>query len=422
MQSTGKPTRQRIVVATILFVAMVIAYVDRVNISILAVSNTFVTDMGIKGQPVKIGMMMTLFLIAYAFGQLVLSPIGDYWGPRKSMCLALILMAVSMLVGGIAPTFAVMLLCRVMLGLGEGIQFPIQSTFVKRWFPPQERGKANAVWNIGTALGPAIAMPFFAWIIASHGWHASFFSCAAAGLIPLCLFWFYTADTPRKHKRVNAVELQHIEEGLAKEAQRIEPGTGESFRKNISLVCTDYRVWLSIIIATTNNSVYWGLVTWLPTYLKSARGFSWAAMGILSSMPFILAIVSKIIAGWASDYIGRRAPFCAIGGLGAAVGIYFSAIVSDNYASAALICFGLGLQIMGTPLNLTMLQGFVPTRVVSLAAGIMGGVSFAVASLVPTMIGYCISLTGGFTGGFYLLVGMALVGMVASLILSVQKY
>jgi sugar phosphate permease len=418
----ARATRQRLVLGTILFFAMVTAYIDRVNISILAASNAFLVDMGIKGQPVKIGMLMTLFLIAYAVGQLLLSPIGDYWGPRKAMCGAVILMAISMLVGGIGPTFMVMLLSRVVLGLGEGIEFPLHSTFVKTWFPPQERGKANAVWNVGTVLGPAVAMPFFAWIVASRGWHWSFFVCAVLGMGPLYLFWFHTTDTPREHKKVNVLELQHIEAGLTKEAQSVDEGKGESLWENVRLVISNYRVWLSIVIGITNYGVYWGLVTWLPTYLKTARGFSWTAMGILSSMPFILSIASKLIGGWASDYVGRRAPFCAIGALGAAISIYFSPAVANNYTSAVLISFGLGLQLVGTPLNLTMLQGFVPTRVVSLAAGIMGGISFGFASFVPALIGYTIGLTGSFNGGFYILVGMSLAGMIASLVLSIQKY
>ena len=120
--------------------------------------------------------------------------------------------------------------------------------------------------------------------------------------------------------------------------------------------------------------------------------------------------------------MARTAPFCAAGALGAAVSIYFSPGVANNYTSAILIAFGLGLQMVSTPLNLTMLQGFVPTRVISLAAGLMGGISFSVASFVPAAIGYAISVTGGFHGGFYILVGLSLAGALSALVLTFQKY
>ena len=70
----------------------------------------------------------------------------------------------------------------------------------------------------------------------------------------------------------------------------------------------------------------------------------------------------------------------------------------------------------------TMLQEMVPSRAISMGAGIMNGLSFCFASLGPLFIGYCISLTGGFAGALYVLVGMALVGTVSTLILAWQKY
>ena len=63
----------------------------------------------------------------------------------------------------VPSSFALMLVSRGMLGLGEGMHYPVQMKFVKNWFPPLERGKANSVWQFSLFVGPAIAMPFFAW-------------------------------------------------------------------------------------------------------------------------------------------------------------------------------------------------------------------------------------------------------------------
>lgn len=419
-----KPSRQRFLLLAILFITLFVAYVDRVNISVIVASDAFLNDMGIKGQPVQIGLLMSSFLIAYGFSNVFLSAIGDYWGQRKSICAAVIIWILSMFIGGIAPTFAIMLISRVLLGIGEGIHFPLQSTYVKRWFPPQERGKANACWSIGSSFAPAIAMPFFAWLVAHYAWHTSFLFCMFLGLIPLYLLWFYTADTPQEHKKVNSLELQHIEQGLAKEFRLQTDGEDpvESLWTRIKLVAGDYRIWLVTIISSMNNCIYWGLITWLPTYLKSARGFSWTEMGVLSSMPFVLGILCKVFAGWASDRVGKRAPFCVIGGLGAAIGIYFGAVVSNNYVAALFICMGLGLQIMSVPLSFSMLQQFLPDRVISLGTGISSGIGIGISALVPALIGLVISITGGFSGALYLLVGMALIGMLSALVLAWKKY
>ena len=59
------PTRQRVILVIILFVTLLVAFLDRVNVSVLLADNQFLTDMGIKGHPVQMGILMTLFLIAY---------------------------------------------------------------------------------------------------------------------------------------------------------------------------------------------------------------------------------------------------------------------------------------------------------------------------------------------------------------------
>lgn len=216
----ARPTRRRLSIVAIIFIGIVIAYLDRVVVSVLAANNPFLTEMGIKGQPLKIGMMMSAFLAAYGIGNVALGPLGDYLGPRKAMCLCIITWIISMFIGGIAAVFTTFIVARIILGIGEGFYYPMQSVYIKNWFPPQERGRANAMWIIGQSVAPALAMPLFAYLIGKYGWRESYFFCIVLSLIPLYLLWFHTTDTPRTNKKVNALELQYIEEGLAKEKKR----------------------------------------------------------------------------------------------------------------------------------------------------------------------------------------------------------
>ena len=93
----------------ILFIGISVAYLDRVNIAVIAANPEFLADMGITGQPVKVGLMMSLFLVAYAISNVVLSPLGDYLGPRKAMVTAYVIMCASLLTGGMAATFGMLL-------------------------------------------------------------------------------------------------------------------------------------------------------------------------------------------------------------------------------------------------------------------------------------------------------------------------
>jgi len=327
-----KPTRYRVVIVLILLLTLLIAYLDRVNVSVLLTDNVFLTDMGIKGKPVQMGLLMTMFLIAYGLSNVILSPIGDWLGPRKAMTLSIVLWAFSLFLGGIAATFTMMLAARVILGLGEGMHWPMQGKYVKNWFPSHERGKANAVWVVGLMAGPAIAMPFLTWVIHNY------------------------------------------------------------------------------------------VMSWLPSYLKVARGFSWSAMGALSSLPYVLGMFCVLASGFISDKIGRRAPVCCVAMIGAAIGIYAGANATSNLSAAILISVGIAFIGFGIAPAWAMIQDIVPSKAVGAGTGMMNGVSNGGSAFAPVIMGWLIAITGSYVGGLMYLVGLALLAACFAAILAFQKY
>jgi sugar phosphate permease len=422
IDQAAKPTHQRHMLAAILLIVVFFSYIDRVNVSILVVDPEFLEYFGITGQAVQKGLLMTLFLAAYGVGNVVLAPLGDFLGPRKAMALAVVIWGVSLIIGGLAPTFTLMLFSRVILGLGEGLHFPMQSKYIKEWFRPDERGKANAVWQTGMAIAPAVAMPLFTWIIHLTGWRSSFFILAAAGLIPLAAIWFLTADKPRDHKRINQLEIDHIEAGLAAERAKaaVPADASDTLLSKFKAFATDYQFWLLVIYYVVHTSVLWGAMTWVPSYLKEARGFSWTAMGMLASLPWILGVVTKILSGYLCDKMGRRAPVILFAMIGVGIGVYFGANATDNMTAAIFLAFGIGSIGLGGPAAWTLMQDIVPSRGISTAAGIMNGVGNGFSSLAPVAIGFLISVTGSYVGGLYYLVGCSMVGGVATLILTLK--
>jgi len=315
-----------------------------------------------------------------------------------------------------------MLGARLLLGVGEAMHWPMQSKFVKNWFPPGERGKANSLWLFGLFIGPALAMPFFTWVIKSFGWRPSFFILAAIGLVPLLLIWKFTRDFPHELKSVNSAELEYIENGMKAEREA-EAQTGKvSVWDNIKLFISDYRFWLVTIYYACNASIWWGSMAWLPSYLKVSRGFSWAEMGALSSLPYILGMISVLICGWWTDKVGRRAPFSAASMLGAALFVYLGAHAPDNMTSAIFISLGIGSLGIGQPANWSLLQQIVPGKAIGTGAGVMNGIANGAAALAPLIIGFLISTTGSYIGGLMYLVFLGAVGCLGMLILVIQKY
>ncbi|MGL5513550.1 MAG: MFS transporter [Sporomusa sp.] len=418
-----KPTNQRWLVATILFIAVFFSYLDRINVSVLVVDPAFLTAMGISGAVAK-GMLMTSFLIAYGIGNVILSPLGDIFGPRKAMVACIVVWIGSMIIGGLAQTYVMITISRVILGLGEAMHFPMQSKYIKQWFPSQERGKANAVWQTGMAVAPAIAMPFFTWIIHISGWRMSFFIVAALSLIPLLLIWCFTTDYPHQNKRVNQLEREHIAAGQEQEAETAGEKQAEeklSIVASLKTFANNRNFWFLTIFYMMHVSILFGTMTWLPSYLKEARGFSWAAMGILSSIPFALAVGTKILSGYLADKLPRRSLILIFEMVGVGIGVFFAAQVTDNNLSAAFLILGVGAIGLGGPASWTVMQNIVPSKGVASAAGLMNGLSNGVSALAPVGIGALIAFTGTYAGGLAYVVGCSVVGCIMAIMLYIKK-
>lgn len=418
--AAARPTRARIWLAGILFVTLLVSYFDRVNVSVLVADPTFLSSMGIAGQPVRMGLLLSSFLFAYGISNMVVSPIGNWLGPRKAMALSILLWAVSVALGGLAGTFGFLIATRILLGVGEGLHWPMQSIFVKNWFPPAERARANSAWLLGIMVGPVIAIPLITATVAYGGWRSSFGFLVVCSVIPLLLVWFFTADRPKESRFVNASELDHIESGLRAEQQ--VNATGRSEAGQTLGFLRDYRYWLIVIAFLCSAAMFWGTLAWLPSYLKAARGFSWSQMGALATLPYALGAVTVIVAGYVADHIQRKAILPTIALIGTAACIYLGAQVADNTTSAYCLSAAMGFLGIGLASYWTMMQNIVDRHSVGVAAGVMNGVASLGSAFVPALIGLLIARSGGsYTSGLMFLVAVGVFGGLCSLTLAAKN-
>lgn len=218
------------------------------------------------------------------------------------------------------------------------------------------------------------------------------------------------------------MELEVIQAGLKEEAEREANLAKTTLWENMKVFIFNYRYWLLIVYYSCHASIFWGIMSWLPSYLKLARGFSWAAMGIWSSVSYVFATLSVILVGYLSDKVGRRAPFNVMSMSLAAAGMYFGALADNNIASVALISLANAALGLGMPISWAILQEMVPAKAIGTGAGIMNGCSNGIAAFSPVLIGLFISLTGGYIGGLMFIVVMALLAATCAVVLVIQKY
>jgi len=416
-----KPTRYRWVLPFLLLVIGTVSYCDRLNVAVLIADPSFLKEMGIQGDSLKAGLLMSIFTIGYGVSSFLFSSLGDIFGPRKIMGLAILLWSMSMFVGPLAGSFVVLAFTRVILGVGEGIHWPMQSKYISNWFPSSEHGRANGIWLLGPKLGPAIAVPLFAFILTHWGWHMTFYALGAASLVMFFVLRVLAPDTPSQSRWVNKAELDYItqEQKLIQQGPAVEKMT---FKKGLRIVAGNAEFWILTAYYSCQCAIFWGLLTWLPSYLKVARGFSWSAMGNFTSLTWIGAAAMVVLVGALSDKLGRRSPFQIIAMLGYGGGIFLSSQLTDNVAAAWAIAIATMLGAGGMPVTWSLVNKIIPQEAIGTGSGVLNGISVGVGALMPTLIGFLINLTGGYTGGLMSMVGFAVGGLICAGIMTMKKY
>ena len=197
------PTRTRWVILSLLLLISIITYIDRVNISVTA--RQMMPALGLT--EIEMGQIFSAFVFGYALFQIPGGWLGDRWGPRRVLTLAVIWWSIFTALTAVAPTLPVinmigimgsLMLVRFLIGVGESAALPNFNRAVANWHPPQERGLGIGITIGGIGIGSAITPPITAWIMVNYGWQTAFYAAGALGIMSLLSFGFgMRRTTPR---------------------------------------------------------------------------------------------------------------------------------------------------------------------------------------------------------------------------------
>ncbi len=417
--SAGIPVgRYRYLVVTVIWVAFFFGGFDRAAISLLLVDQPFLQIMNMEGSPERQGLLMTFLLLPYALSNIFLGLTADRWGPRRVLTVMTSVWSVAAIWMGTIGSYSLMLVGRVVRGTAEGPLFPVANRYIRYWFPASERGGANAIWTSGQRVGMTIAVPVLALAIATWGWRSAFFLQAGFILILVVpLIWVLTADAPEDMPRMGARERDYIVEGRA-----AERGKSAGGNRDLSKLLHNYRFWLMVTYHFAVLATFSGLTTWLPKYLRDARGFDLSRMVLFSSLPYLGSFLSSLVFGFLSDRLGRRAPLCTLSLAGAATSIGLAALVPDPFLSAWLMVLGMILWGMGTPVYYAIMQQIVPGSIIATGIGIDNGLANFGSAMAPAIIGFLIAATGSYQAGLLFLSLLGLIGATGAAVLAAQRY
>jgi MFS family permease len=283
------PRRHALVI--LVFLAIAICYMDRVNISVAIVA--MAGDLGWDYQTQ--GLVLSSFFAGYLLMQALGGRLADRFGGKLVLGVGVLLWSFFTLITPPAATagMTALLIARVAMGMSEAVTFPAFYSLYSRWIPLSERSRAVGFTNSAIPLGTAIALLSTPIIVEHFGWEWAFYSFGILGPLWWCAWHWSVTSKPNHHPLIQEDELHMIrEQGGGSTAPVDTP-----WIKLLSCPA----VWAIMIATFCNNWTGYVLLSWLPTYVSEGLGVEYESVGVLSMMPFAASFIALNLAGSITD-------------------------------------------------------------------------------------------------------------------------
>jgi MFS transporter, ACS family, hexuronate transporter len=381
--------RTRWVIVTLLFVAMVINYVDRQTIGLLKgdLTKQFGWSEGDYAD------LVFWFQLTYALSYLAFGRIVDRIGARLGFGAAFLIWQVAHIAHALANSLAGFIGARLLLGVGEGGGFPGGIKAMAEWFPKKERAFATGLFNAGTNIGAIVTPLVIPAVTLAWGWRAAFVVTGLAGLIWLPI-WLLVYRKPRDHKTLSATELAHIES---------DPPDATAAIPWMRLL-GKRETWAYAVGKFMIDPIWWMFLFWLPDFLQKRHGLDLKTFGPPLVAIYLLSDFGSVAGGWLSSRLIKRGwtinrarkttmLICAL----AATPVAFGAYADSLWLAVAIIGLATAAH-QGFSANLYTLPGDVfPRAAVGSVVGIGGMIGAVGGMAMSKYAGWVLDTVGSYT-------------------------
>jgi MFS transporter, ACS family, solute carrier family 17 (sodium-dependent inorganic phosphate cotransporter), other len=399
---------QRYTVVALFFLGTALCYIDRISISvaIIPLARQFGYDSAAQG------LVLSAVFWGYLWTQLAGGWMADRFGGHRVLAAGVAIWSLATFVTPLAAaaTFSALLAARVLLGLGEGVNFPSIHSLTARWTLPAERARVLSVNYSGMYVGTVAALIASPLIIKTFGWPALFYISGALGLVWVAVWLYAAADRPETSSRVTVAELT-----LITSLRTAEP---RAMRVPWAAIAREKAVWAIVVAHFCSNFGFNILLLWMPTYLHHTFGVPLERVGAYSIVPWIVTFFMITFSGWLADALiarglsvgtVRKSMQTAAFALGATSLMMVPAAHSPALAVALLTLAASSNGIGSAAFGVNHLD-VAPTY-----AGILMGISNTFAT-IPGIIGVAatgliVQATKSFSAVFYLIAAVYCVGM-----------
>jgi ACS family hexuronate transporter-like MFS transporter len=370
-------------VAGMLCLASELNYLDRQTLSALAA--TIQADLHLTD--VDYSRITASFLVSYTIMYAVSGRLVDLMGTRRSFLVFVSGWSVANMLHALARTTLQFSFFRFLLGATEPANFPGGVKAVSEWFPMRERALAVGIFNAGTALGGALALPVASYIALRWGWRWAFVLTGALGFVWVAA-WAAFYRLPRDHPRLSAAERALILEDAGAEPEARPVSLGRLLRMRA--------VWGCVLARVCTDPISYFLNFWIPKYLQAERGFTLADIGRYGWIPFAALAAGNVFSGamprwliargWPLDR-ARKATMLGVSCAMPVLCFLVTRVESAAVAVAVMSALFFGHAAWG---NITLPAEVFPGRVVGTVSGLGGALGGLAGVATQLAIGWVV--------------------------------
>jgi len=400
--TSGETPKGAWTVTFLLFLFMLVNFADKIVVGLAGVP--IMTDL--KLTPEQFGLLGSSFFFLFSISAIVVGFIVNKVPTRWVLLSLAVVWALAQfpMVGTVS--FTTLLICRIVLGAGEGPAFSVAAHAIYKWFPDEKRTLPTAILSQGSAFGVILAVPALNWVIVNHSWHYAFGALGVVGLIWVCAWLALGKEGPLEDTQALAVTETKI--------------------PYLQLLTS--RTFVGCVAATFG--AYWALslgLTWFTPFIIKGLGFSQSQAGWISTLPWVFGATIVILTGWISQLMMARGSTTRIarGVLGSVPlivgGLILAAMPHVQGAALQLTLLVIGTGLCGAIYVVCppMLGEFTPSSQRGAILAIYGALYTLSGIIAPAVMGTVIQRAGsmldgymtGFTINAVIMVGSGLLGL-----------
>jgi ACS family D-galactonate transporter-like MFS transporter len=410
---TERPTKIRFFVLALLYFAIAINYVDRVNMGLAA--PVIQTEMHIDAA--MMGLIFSIFGWLYMLMQLPSGAVLDRFGTRKTFGWALFLWSGCTCLFGLATNAIHLLLMRLFLGTTEAPCMLCAQRVIAAWFPRKERGTAVGIYASAQFVGMAFLSPVLAYMVSTYGWPSIFWFSGGLGIL-YAVYWYVTFREPGESKRISQAELAYLRAGGAVTDFAADKPKKFQWATLIKILAMP-SLWGLYAAKFSYSATLWFFFTWFPSYLVREKHLTLMQAGWWTMLPFFCAMLGILLAGLWSDVMSRRGVSHATARkLPVATGMaLITLIIAANYIDDPLPLFVLMSVVFfgqGMAMEIDALMcDTLPAESFGLTVGVCATFANFGGAMMPLVLGLIIQATGSYVSGIAFVSAMAIICVVS---------